>query len=212
MNKIDFENYLIRCKILFCTGEINDHLCSLLIKNLLFYYINGQTTNTKMFINSTGGNIMSGMSIYDTINALRNEASTISLGISASMAAFLLASGTVNKRLALPNSRIMIHQPLGGIQGSLLEIEIQTKELLFHRNNLNYILAKKTGNTIEKIEQDTDRDKYFTPTEAFQYGLIDKVIGYELNVPKKFKNIKDYLKVKNELVNWSDFKYLKSKE
>jgi len=83
---------------------------------------------------------------------------------------------------------------------------------LFHRNNLNYILAKKTGNTIEKIEHDTDRDKYFTPSEAFQYGLIDKVIGYELNVPKKFKNIKDYLKVKNELVNWSDFKYLKSKE
>merc|ERR1719265_1182990 len=130
-----------------------------------------------MLINSPGGSVTAGMGIYDTINMCRSEAQTVCFGLAASMGAFLLGAGTREKRYSMPNSRIMIHQPLGGASGAAVDIEIQAREIMYHKANLNRIMAEYTGQTIENIEEDTDRDRYMSPLEAKEYGIIDQIIG-----------------------------------
>jgi ATP-dependent Clp protease protease subunit len=158
------------------SGEINDHVASSIVAQLLFLEAEDPEKDIYLYINSPGGVITSGFSIYDTMNYIRPDISTICIGQAASMGAFLLSCGTPGKRYALPNARIMIHQPLGGAQGQATDIEIQAKEILRLKKILNDILAKNTKQTVKKIEKDTERDFFMSSLEACEYGLIDKVL------------------------------------
>ena len=171
----DIYSRLLKDRIIILNGEINDTTANIVVAQLLYLdSINSNDIN--LYINSPGGSITSGMAIYDTINFIKSEVSTICIGMAASMAAFLLSSGQKGKRLALPNSEIMIHQPLGGAQGQATEIKIAAERILKLKNKLNIILSKNTGKTIKEIENDTERDYFLTAKEAKAYGLIDKII------------------------------------
>lgn len=176
----DIYSRLLKDRVVFLGGEINDNVASSIIAQLLFLEAEDPQRDIFLYINSPGGVITSGLSIYDTMNYIKPDISTICIGQAASMGSFLLSSGTKGKRYALPNARIMIHQPLGGAQGQASDIEIHAKEILYAKNELNKILAKNTGQSIKKIQNDTDRDFFMSAKEAKDYGIIDDVLGKSL--------------------------------
>ena len=175
----DIFSRLLKERIIFLDTEVNDASASLIVAQLLFLEAEDPEKDIMLYINSPGGVITSGMAIYDTMNLIKADVQTICLGEAASMGAFLLSSGAKGKRLALPHSRVLIHQPLGGAQGQATDIEIQAQEILRIKKTLNEIMASNTGQSIKKIEKDTDRDYIMTPQEALEYGMIDKVITKE---------------------------------
>ncbi len=172
----DIYSRLLRERIIFLGTGINDQVSDSLVAQLLFLEAEDPEKDIQIYINSPGGSVTAGMAIYDTMRQISPDVVTICFGVAASMGAFLLSGGSKGKRLALPNSRIMIHQPLGGAQGQAVEIEIQAKEILFLKKTLNSLLAEHTGQPLEKINEDTERDYFLSPSEAVEYGLIDKVI------------------------------------
>ncbi|MEY4507176.1 MAG: hypothetical protein RL297_1754 [Pseudomonadota bacterium] len=172
----DIYSRLLKERVIFLVGPVNDQSANLVVAQLLFLESENPDKDISFYINSPGGSVSAGMSIFDTMNFIKPDVSTLCMGMAASMGAFLLSAGTKGKRFALPNSKIMIHQPLGGTQGQATEIEIHAREILKTREQLNRILAERTGQPLEKIERDTERDYYLSATESADYGLIDKVI------------------------------------
>ena len=172
----DIYSRLLRERIIFLGTGINDQVSDSLVAQLLYLEAEDPDKDIQIYINSPGGSVTAGLAIYDTMQQITPDGVTICFGVAASMGAFLLSGGTKGKRLALPNSRIMIHQPLGGAQGQAVEIEIQAKEILFLKKTLNSLLADHTGQSLEKINEDTERDYFLSPAESVRYGLIDKVI------------------------------------
>ncbi|MBU0580408.1 MAG: ATP-dependent Clp endopeptidase proteolytic subunit ClpP [Candidatus Margulisbacteria bacterium] len=172
----DLYSRLLKERIIFLSEEIDERIASLIVAQLLFLEAEDNEKDAYLYINSPGGMVTAGMAIYDTMQYIKTRVSTICFGQAASMGALLLAAGAKGKRYALPNSRIMIHQPLGGAQGQATDVEIQAKEILRMKRVINEILAKHTGQPIEKLEKETDRDFFMSPEEAVKYGLIDEVI------------------------------------
>ena len=171
----DIYSRLLKNRIILLSGEINDDTANVIIAELL--YLDSLSNNDiELYINSPGGSITSGMAIYDTMNFIKSDVSTTCVGIAASMAAFLLACGKKGKRYSLPNAEVMIHQPLGGVEGQATEIDIVAKRIISLRKKLNTILSKNTNKTLKQIEKDTDRDYYMSSYDALDYGIIDKVI------------------------------------
>jgi ATP-dependent Clp protease protease subunit len=183
----DIYSRLLRERIIFLVGEVNDHTANLVVAQLLFLEAENPDKDVALYINSPGGSVTAGMSIYDTMNYIKCDVSTICIGQACSMGAFLLSAGAKKKRFALPNSRIMIHQPLGGFRGQASDIEIHAKNILFMKNQLNLLLAKHTNQSIETIERDTDRDNFMSSQEAKDYGLIDEVIIIRTDLTKGSK-------------------------
>lgn len=175
----DIYSRLLKDRIILLCGEINDSLANSVVAQLLFLAAENEDEDIKLYINSPGGSITAGMAIYDTMNLIKPNVSTICIGMAASMAAFLLSSGEKGKRYALPNSEIMIHQPLGGASGQATEIQIAAKHILRVKERMNTILAKNTNKPIEKIALDTERDNYMFSEEALEYGLIDSILKNE---------------------------------
>ena len=173
----DLYSKLLKENIIFIGTPIDDGIANLVCAQLLHLESENPDKDVSLYINSPGGSVTSGLAIYDTMQQVSPDVITICYGLAASMGAFLLSGGTKGKRLALPNSRIMIHQPLGGAQGQAVEIEIQAKEILYLKETLNSLLSEHTGQNIEKISEDTDRDHFLSPQEAVEYGLIDKVVS-----------------------------------
>ncbi len=172
----DIYSRLLKDRIIMLTGEINDQIADLIVAQMIFLESEDDSKDINLYINSPGGSVTAGFAIYDTMNYIKCDVSTICIGLAASMGAFLLASGTKGKRIALPNSEIMIHQPLGGATGKSTDVEIYAKRLLRTREKLNQILSERTGQPIEVIQQDTDKDYFMESDEALKYGLIDKVL------------------------------------
>ncbi len=172
----DIYSRLLKDRIIMLSGEVNDAVASSIVAQMLFLEAEDPEKDIYFYINSPGGVVTAGMAMYDTMNYIRPDIVTICIGQAASMGAFLLCSGTKGKRYALPHARIMIHQPLGGAQGQATDIEIQAKEILRMKAELNTIIANNTGQSIKKIEKDTDRDNYMSATEAVEYGMIDEVL------------------------------------
>jgi ATP-dependent Clp protease protease subunit len=172
----DIYSRLLRERIVFLGQEVTSDLANLIVAQLLFLEAEDPEKDIYLYINSPGGSVTAGMGIFDTMNQIRPDVSTICIGLAASMGAFLLSSGKNGKRLSLPNSRIMIHQPLGGAQGQATDIEIQAREILHHKKTLNEHLARQTGKPIDVIAEDTERDFFMSADEATEYGLIDRVI------------------------------------
>jgi ATP-dependent Clp protease, protease subunit len=172
----DIYSRLLKERIVFINGEINDTLSSLVIAQLLFLEAEDPDKDVNIYINSPGGVITAGLAIYDTMNYIKSDVVTICVGQAASMAAVLLAAGSKGKRMALPNARLMLHQPLGGAQGQASDIEIHAKEILYLRERLNQILSDASGQTLNKIQIDTERDFFMSAKDAKNYGLIDKII------------------------------------
>jgi len=172
----DIFSRLLNDRVIFLSDEVNDTTASLVVAQMLFLEAQDPDKDISFYINSPGGSVTAGMAIYDTMNYIKCDVSTICIGMAASMGAFLLSSGTKGKRFALPHSEVMIHQPLGGAKGQATDIEIQAKQILRIKAQLNEILAQNTGKPLEIIEKDTDRDNYMTAQEALEYGLIDKIL------------------------------------
>lgn len=179
----DIYSRLLRERIIFLGTQVDDTVADSIIAQLLFLDAEDPEKDIQLYINSPGGSVTAGMAMYDTMQQIRPDVVTICFGLAASMGAFLLTAGAPGKRMALPNSRIMIHQPLGGAQGQAIDIEIQAREILYHKRTLNQLLAHHTGQPLEKIEADTERDFFMSATEAKNYGLIDQVITRQ-NLPK----------------------------
>ncbi len=177
----DIFSRLLRERIIFLGSEIDDDVANSIVAQLLLLDSENSEKDIMLYINSPGGVITAGMAIYDTMKLIKSDVSTICLGDAASMGAFLLSGGTKGKRLALPNSRIMIHQPLGGAKGQATDIEIEAKEILRMKKMLNDLLAEHTGQKVEKIKKDTERDNFMTAQEALEYGLIDKIVTRDEN-------------------------------
>jgi ATP-dependent Clp protease protease subunit len=172
----DIYSRLLKERVIFLVGPVNDQMANLIVAQLLFLESENPDKDISLYINSPGGSVSAGLAIFDTMNFIKPNVSTLCTGMAASMGAFLLAAGEKGKRFSLPNSRIMIHQPSGGSQGQASDIEIQAKEILYLRERLNHILAERTGKTMEQIHKDTDRDRFMSGDEAAEYGLIDKVL------------------------------------
>jgi ATP-dependent Clp protease protease subunit len=172
----DIYSRLLKERVVFLVGEVNDQTANLVIAQLLFLESENPDKEISLYINSPGGSVSAGLAIYDTMQFIKPDVSTLCMGMAASMGAFLLCAGEKGKRYALPNSRVMIHQPLGGARGQASDIEIQAREILYLRERLNKILSDRTGQTIETIAKDTDRDNFMSADQAQEYGLIDKVI------------------------------------
>jgi ATP-dependent Clp protease protease subunit len=172
----DIYSRLLRERVIFLVGPVNDQTANLVVAQLLFLESENPDKDISLYINSPGGSVSAGMSVFDTMQFIKPDVSTLCMGIAASMGAFLLAAGAKGKRYALPNSRVMIHQPSGGAQGQASDIEIQAREILKLRESLNQILAERTGQSIEKIRADSERDFFMSGTEAKDYGLIDQVL------------------------------------
>jgi ATP-dependent Clp protease protease subunit len=173
----DIYSRLLRERTIFCVGQVNDHMANLIVAQLLFLESDNPEKDINLYINSPGGSVRAGMAIHDTMNFIKCDVSTTVLGQACSMGAFLLSAGAKGKRYSLPNSSIMIHQPLGGFQGQASDIEIHAKEILFIRNQLNSLMSEYTGQSLEQIESDTNRDNFFTASRALEYGLIDAVMS-----------------------------------
>ena len=172
----DIYSRLLRERIIFLGTGVDDQVADSLVAQLLFLEAEDPEKDIQIYVNSPGGSVTAGLAIYDTMQQVSPDVVTICYGLAASMGAFLLSGGTKGKRLALPNARIMIHQPLGGAQGQAVDIEIQAKEILFLKDTLNGLMAEHTGQPLEKITEDTDRDYFLSPAEAVEYGLIDRVV------------------------------------
>ena len=172
----DIYSRLLRERIIFLGTGIDDSVADSLVAQLLFLEAEDPEKDIQIYVNSPGGSVTAGLAIYDTMQQVAPDVVTICYGLAASMGAFLLSGGTKGKRLALPNARIMIHQPLGGAQGQAVDMEIQAKEILYLKDTLNGLMAEHTGQPLEKIAEDTDRDYFLSPAEAVEYGLIDRVV------------------------------------
>ncbi len=172
----DIYSRLLKERVIFMVGPVNDHMANLIVAQLLFLESENPDKDISLYINSPGGSVSAGMAIYDTMQFIKPDVSTLCTGLAASMGAFLLAAGAKGKRFSLPNSRIMIHQPSGGAQGQASDIEIQAREILYLRERLNKILADKTGQSVEQISKDTERDNFMSAEAAAEYGMIDKVL------------------------------------
>lgn len=173
----DIYSRLLKERVIFLVGPVNDQVANLVVAQLLFLESENPDKDISFYINSPGGSVSSGMAIFDTMNFIKPQVSTLCIGMAASMGAFLLAAGAKGKRFSLPNSKVMIHQPSGGSQGQATEIEIQAREILKTREQLNKILAERTGQPLDRIERDTERDYYMSADESREYGLIDQVIS-----------------------------------
>lgn len=173
----DIYSRLLRERIIFLGQAIDADVANLIVAQLLFLDAEDPEKDIYLYVNSPGGSVTAGMGIFDTINQIRPDVSTICVGLAASMGAFLLSAGVRGKRMSLPHSRIMIHQPLGGAQGQATDIEIQAKEILYHKQQLNELLAQHTGQPLERIQEDTERDFFMSAEEAKDYGLVDRVIN-----------------------------------
>ena len=173
----DIYSRLLRERVVFLVGPVNDQTANLVVAQLLFLESENPDKDVSLYINSPGGSVSAGLSIYDTMQFIKPDVSTLCMGMAASMAAFLLAAGAKGKRFALPNSKIMIHQPMGGAQGQATDIEIHAREILKTREQLNRILAERSGQPLEKVQADTERDYFMSAGEAAEYGLIDQVIA-----------------------------------
>ena len=172
----DIYSRLLKERVIFLVGPVEDHMANLVVAQLLFLESENPDKDIHLYINSPGGSVTAGMSIYDTMQFIKPDVSTLCIGQAASMGALLLTGGAKGKRFCLPHSRMMIHQPLGGFSGQASDIEIHAKEILYIRERLNEVLAKHTGQPIERIQQDTDRDNFMSGAAAVEYGLIDKVL------------------------------------
>jgi ATP-dependent Clp protease protease subunit len=173
----DIYSRLLKERVVFLVGPVNDITANLVVAQMLFLESENPDKDIHLYINSPGGAVTAGMAIYDTMQFIKPDVSTLCIGQAASMGAFLLAAGAKDKRFCLPNSRVMIHQPMGGFQGQASDIEIHAKEILFLKQRLNEMLAKHTGQPIERIERDTDRDNFLSAEAAVEYGLVDKVLS-----------------------------------
>jgi ATP-dependent Clp protease protease subunit len=173
----DIYSRLLKERVIFMVGPVNDHTANLVIAQLLFLESENPDKDVSLYINSPGGSVSAGLAIYDTMQFIKPAVSTLCMGIAASMGAFLLAAGEKGKRYALPNARVMIHQPLGGVQGQASDIEIHAREILSLRDRLNSILAERTGQSIETISRDTDRDNFMSADDALKYGIVDLVMS-----------------------------------
>ncbi len=173
----DIYSRLLKERVIFLVGEVNDYTANSVVAQLLFLESENPEKDISFYINSPGGSVSAGMAIYDTMNFIKPDVSTLCTGMAASMGAFLLSAGAKGKRFSLPNSKVMIHQPLGGARGQATEIEIHAREILKTREQLNRILSENTGQPLEKIQADTERDYYLSADEAKEYGLIDQVIA-----------------------------------
>ena len=171
----DIYSRLLEDRIIMLSGEIDDAVANTVVAQLLYLEGKDQDKDICLYINSPGGSVSAGLAIYDTMNYIKCDVSTICIGLAASMGAFLLSSGKKGKRFSLPNSEIMIHQPLGGVKGQASDIKIQAEQILKIKNKLNKILAENTGKTLEEVEKDTDRDNYLSAEESLEYGIIDKI-------------------------------------
>jgi ATP-dependent Clp protease protease subunit len=180
----DIFSRLLKERVVFLVGQVEDHVCNLVVAQLLFLESENPDKDIHLYINSPGGSVSAGLSVYDTMQYIKPDVSTICVGQAASMGAVLLAGGQKGKRYALPHSRAMIHQPIAGYQGQASDIDIHAKEVLKIRDQLNHILASHTGQEISKIEADTDRDRFMSAAEAVEYGLIDHVLDKRLQMPK----------------------------
>lgn len=181
---------------------MNDFTADAVVSQLLYLDAQDSTKDIKLFINSPGGSVTAGMGVYDAIQMCRCDVSTVCFGLAASMGAFILTAGAKGKRMSMPNARIMIHQPLGGASGQAVDIEIQAREIMYHKGNLNRLMAYHTGQTVEKIDEDTDRDRYMSPLEAKRYGIIDSVIGGDEAGLVVAGDPKDFLKTREAYIGW----------
>jgi ATP-dependent Clp protease protease subunit len=181
----DIYSRLLKDRIVFLGSTIDDGVANLVIAQLLFLEAEDPDKDISLYINSPGGSVSAGMAIYDTMQHVKSDISTICVGLAASMGSFLLAAGQKGKRFALPNAEVMIHQPSGGTQGQATDIEIHAKHILRVRESINKILAERTGQKLSKIQSDTERDFYMTAEEAKEYGIIDEVMGQQVNKAKK---------------------------
>ena len=172
----DIYSRLLKERVVFLVGEVNDHTANLIVAQMLFLESENPDKDIHFYINSPGGSVTAGMAIYDTMQFIKPNVSTLCIGQAASMGAFLLTAGEKGKRFVLPNSRVMIHQPLGGFRGQASDIEIHAKEILYLKKHLNELLAQHTGQPVETIERDTDRDNFLSANEAVKYGLVDQVL------------------------------------
>lgn len=172
----DIYSRLLKERIVFLVGEVNDHTANLIVAQMLFLESESPDKDIHFYINSPGGSVTAGMAIYDTMRFIKPHVSTLCIGQAASMGAFLLTAGEKGKRFCLPNSRVMIHQPLGGFRGQASDIEIHAREILYLKQKLNQMLAHHTGQTVETIEHDTDRDNFLSAADAVKYGLVDQVL------------------------------------
>ncbi|MCL1948577.1 MAG: ATP-dependent Clp endopeptidase proteolytic subunit ClpP [Turicibacter sp.] len=178
----DIYSRLLKDRIIMLSGEINDHMANIIVSQMLFLAADDPDKDIHLYINSPGGSVSAGMAIYDTMNYIKPNVSTICMGMAASMGAFLLSAGEKGKRYVLPNAEVMIHQPLGGARGQATEIEIAARHILKTREKLNQILSNNTGQDLETIARDTDRDNYMDANEAVSYGLVDSVVTRPVNI------------------------------
>ncbi|MBI4791347.1 MAG: ATP-dependent Clp endopeptidase proteolytic subunit ClpP [Deltaproteobacteria bacterium] len=181
----DIYSRLLKERIIFLGGAVNDDVANVIIAQLLFLEAEDPDKDITFYINSPGGVVTAGLAIYDTMQYIKSDIATLCMGQAASMGAFLLAAGAPGKRYALPNSRILIHQPMGGYQGQASDIDIHAREILRMREDLNKLLARHTGQSLERIQADTERDYFMSATEAREYGLIDKVLGKRENIDEE---------------------------
>jgi ATP-dependent Clp protease protease subunit len=172
----DIYSRLLKERVVFLVGEVNDHSANLIVAQMLFLESENPDKDIHFYINSPGGSVTAGMAIYDTMQFIKPNISTLCIGQAASMGSFLLAAGEKGKRFCLPNSRVMIHQPMGGFRGQASDVEIHAREILYLKQRLNQMLAQHTGQSVETIERDTDRDNFLSAEDAVQYGLVDKVL------------------------------------
>jgi ATP-dependent Clp protease, protease subunit len=181
----DIYSRLLKERVIFIVGPVEDYMANLVVAQLLFLESENPDKDVSLYINSPGGSVTSGMAIYDTMQFIKPEVSTLCVGLAASMGALLLAGGAPNKRYALPHSRLMIHQPLGGYQGQATDIDIHAREILKTRDLMNRILARHTGQPVERIQEDTERDRFMSSDEAVEYGLIDMVLSQRAALAKQ---------------------------
>ncbi|MDU1048590.1 MAG: ATP-dependent Clp endopeptidase proteolytic subunit ClpP [Staphylococcus epidermidis] len=174
----DIYSRLLKERVIFMTGQVEDHMANLIVAQMLFLEAENPEKDIYLYINSPGGVITAGMSIYDTMQFIKPDVSTICMGQAASMGAFLLTAGAKGKRFCLPNSRVMIHQPLGGYQGQATDIEIHAREILKVKGRMNELMAHHTGQSLEQIERDTERDRFLSANEAVEYGLVDSILTH----------------------------------
>lgn len=174
----DIYSRLLKEGVIFMVGQVEEHMANLIVAQMLFLESENPDKDISLYINSPGGSVTAGMAIYDTMQFIKNDVSTVCIGQAASMGAFLLAGGAKGKRYSLPNSRVMIHQPLGGFQGQASDIEIHAKEILYIKDKLNRILAEHTGQDIERVAKDTDRDNFMSAQDAVDYGIVDSVLTH----------------------------------
>ncbi len=181
----DIYSRLLKENVIFMVGQVEDHMANLIVAQLLFLEAENPEKDIFLYINSPGGSVSAGMAIYDTMNFIKPNVSTVCIGQAASMGAFLLSAGTKGKRYCLPNARVMIHQPLGGFQGQASDFEIHAREILSTKERMNRLMAEHTGQDYEKVAQDTDRDNFLSANDAMEYGLIDQVLSSRPDGAKK---------------------------